>query len=116
MNQKTSFSSAYGWFIQRITGILLAFFLIVHINILHFGEKFFIDFNMVTERLQGSFWWGIFYIIFIPVVLFHALNGVWGLVQDYRPSSGLQKTVKAFFWTLGIVATFYGILAITTFL
>jgi succinate dehydrogenase / fumarate reductase membrane anchor subunit len=116
MNQKQSFSSAYGWFIQRITGILLAFFLIVHINVLHFGEKFFIDFNMVTQRLGGSFLWAIFYIIFIPVVLFHGLNGIWGLVEDYRPGQGAQKTVKALLWILGIVGTFYGILAITPFL
>jgi len=116
MNQKTSFSSAYGWFIQRITGILLAFFIIVHINVLHFGEKVFIDFNTVTGRLGGSFWWGAFYIIFIPVVLFHALNGIWGLVEDYRPSAGAGKTVKAILWILGIVATFYGIFAITPFL
>jgi succinate dehydrogenase / fumarate reductase membrane anchor subunit len=116
MNQKTSSATAYSWFIQRITGILLAFFVIVHLNVLHFGEKWLIDFNFVSQRLQSSAWWVLFYLFFVPVVLFHGLNGLWGVIQDYRPNPGAEKAVKTVLWILGIVATIYGYLAMRPFL
>jgi len=116
MNEKPSFLTAYSWFLQRITGVLLAIFLFIHIDTIHFTKEFFIDFNRVTQRLSSSGWWVVFYIIFIPVVLFHSLNGVWGIVEDYRPMPGLGKGIKAFLWVLGVCATFYGFVAITKFL
>ena len=116
MNQKTSSATAFSWFIQRITGILLAFFVIVHIDVLHFGKEYFIDFNSVAQRLQSSGLWVVFYLFFIPVVLFHGLNGLWGVIQDYRPSPGTEKSIKAIFWILGVVATIYGYLAMRPFL
>ncbi len=116
MNQKTSSATAYSWFIQRITGILIAFFVIVHIDVLHFGKEYLIDFHAVTQRLQSSGLWVVFYLFFIPVVLFHGLNGLWGVIQDYRPSPGTEKSVKAVLWILGVVATIYGYLAMRPFL
>ena len=117
MSQGLNKGGAVGWLGQRITGVFLAFFVIVHLNVLHFGggEKF-IDFNAVTQRLQSSVGWRIFYVVFLAVVLFHGLNGVWGIIADYRPSPGAGKAIKAFLWILGIVATVYGIFAITPFL
>ena len=116
MNQKSGKGSGIGWLWQRITGIFLAFFVIVHINVLHFGEKQLIDFKLVSERLQSSVLWVIFYIIFVAVVFFHGLNGLWQIIHDYRPGLGAQKTIKAFLWVLGIIAVAYGILAIKAFL
>ena len=114
MNQKPGKGSAYGWLLQRITGIFLAFFLILHFQVLHFTKDWKIDFNLVAQRLDST-WWVIFYLIFVPAGLFHAFNGAWQVIHDYRPKAGTGKTVKSLFWILGIALSAYGYYLIVTF-
>jgi succinate dehydrogenase hydrophobic membrane anchor protein len=114
MNQKPGKGSAYGWFLQRITGIFLAFFLILHFQVLHFTKDWKIDFDLVTRRLDSTAW-VIFYLIFVPAGLFHAFNGAWQVIHDYRPKSGTQKAVKSLLWILGIALSAYGYYLIVTF-
>jgi succinate dehydrogenase hydrophobic anchor subunit len=59
--------------------------------------------------------WVIFYLIFVPAGLFHAFNGSWQVIGDYRPKLGIQKTVKALLWVLGIAISAYGYYLIVTF-
>jgi succinate dehydrogenase hydrophobic anchor subunit len=103
MNQRPGKASAYGWLFQRITGIFLAFFLILHFQVLHFTKDWKIDFNLV------------FYVIFVPAGLFHAFNGAWQVIHDYRPASGTRRTVKSLFWILGIALSAWGYYLIVTF-
>ena len=114
MNQKPGKGSAYGWLFQRITGIFLAFFLILHFQVLHFTKDWKIDFDIVTRRMDNTAW-VIFYLIFVPAGLFHAFNGAWQVIGDYRPKVGIQKTVKALLWILGIAFSAYGYYLIVTF-
>ena len=114
MNGKTGKGSAYGWLLQRITGIFLAFFLILHILVLHFTKDWRIDFSLVTSRLENT-GWVIFYLIFVPAGLFHAFNGAWQVIHDYRPKAGTVKTVKALLWILGIAISVWGYYLIFTF-
>jgi len=114
MNQKPGKGSAYGWLLQRITGIFLAFFLILHFQVLHFTARWKIDFDLVTQRLEST-GWVIFYLIFVPAGLFHAFNGAWQVIHDYRPKSGTQKAVKSLLWILGIALSAYGYYLIVTF-
>ncbi|MGB8656851.1 MAG: succinate dehydrogenase, hydrophobic membrane anchor protein [Candidatus Zixiibacteriota bacterium] len=114
MNEKTSKSSAYGWLLQRITGIFLAFFLILHFQVLHFTKEWRIDFSVVTRRMDST-GWVIFYLIFVPAGLFHAFNGAWQVIHDYRPRPGMQSAVKALLWILGIAISAWGYYLIITF-
>ena len=114
MNGKAGKGSAYGWLFQRITGIFLAFFLILHIQALHFTSDWKVDFSLVTQRLESTLW-VIFYVIFVPALLFHGFNGVWQVVHDYRPKAGTVKAVKAVLWVLGIVISVWGYYLIATF-
>jgi succinate dehydrogenase hydrophobic membrane anchor protein len=114
MNQELRKGSAYGWLFQRITGIFLAFFLVLHFQVLHFTKDWKIDFNLVAQRLDST-GWVIFYLIFVPAGLFHAFNGAWQVIHDYRPQGGIQKTVKALLWILGIAISVYGYILIFSF-
>ena len=109
MTEKRTSRGVYGWFLQRITGLFLAFFLIVHLNVMHFSEgSLEIDFASVTARLQSSPFWAAFYILFIPSVVFHGLNGIWGIYMDYRPGLRAKKSVLFILWLLGVALTMYG--------
>jgi succinate dehydrogenase hydrophobic membrane anchor protein len=114
MNEKISKSSAYGWLLQRITGIFLALFLILHFQVLHFTKAWKLDFSVVTQRMNGT-GWVIFYCIFVPAGLFHAFNGAWQVIHDYRPKAGTQAAVKTLLWILGIAISVWGYYLIITF-
>ena len=116
MDERVRSGGAYGWFLQRITGILLAFFLIMHLKVLHLTDKWHLDFQVVTDRLHSGALWGLFYILFVPIAVFHGFNGIWGVIEDYRPGKGAGKGIKTFFWILGILLSVYGYLAVNSLL
>jgi succinate dehydrogenase hydrophobic membrane anchor protein len=109
MNANSSGRSGITWLAQRITGVLLAVFLFTHINVNHLtlGEKF-IDFSLVNQRLGGSAGWKIFYLLFVPSCVFHAMNGLWGIIADYRPSENVRRMSIAALWLLGFALTWIG--------
>lgn len=119
MNASISSRSAVFWFLQRITGLFLAVFLIAHIKVLHldfnFAEQGLLDFSVVIERLQGSIGWGIFYFLFILSALFHGLSGFWGIVMDFRPSPGGRKAWLTAIWLVGIVVAIWSFSTLMAF-
>jgi len=116
MDERVSSGGAYGWFLQRLTGLFLAFFLIMHLKVLHLTDKWHLDFQVVTDRLHSSAWWQIFYLFFVPIAIFHGFNGFWGVIEDYRPSKGAGKGIKVLLWIVGIFMCIYGYLAVNQLL
>jgi len=119
MNAAISSRSAIFWFLQRITGLLLAAFLFTHIKVLHldfnFAEQGLIDFSFVVKRLQASIGWGIFYFLFILSALFHGLNGFWGIVMDFRPGAKGRMIWLAAIWLFGIIVAVWSLSTLLVF-
>jgi len=107
MAERISNQSILTWFLQRISGLFLAFFLVTHLNVHHLFHDIttvgIINFALVQENLSSSAWWQVYYILFVPFVVFHALNGIWEIIADYRISSNLSKILKAIFWIFGLI-------------
>ena len=109
MLEKRTARGVLVWLLQRITGLFLAFFLIIHLQVMHFSEgSLRIDFETVTQRLQSSTYWGIFYILFVPSVVFHGLNGIWGILMDFQPGPKSRKAYLTILWLIGIGLVLYG--------
>ncbi|MCH7710615.1 MAG: hypothetical protein IH903_03155 [Proteobacteria bacterium] len=90
------------WVGQRLSGLFLAFFLCLHVVLLHFLRDGAIDAEGVIARLMASPLMVAFYAAFVVIVVFHGLNGFWGIALDYAPNDGLRRGIK---WTLVIVGT-----------
>jgi succinate dehydrogenase / fumarate reductase membrane anchor subunit len=90
------------WVGQRLSGLFLAFFLGLHVVLLHFLRDGAIDATAVIARLMASPLMVAFYAAFVVIVVFHGLNGFWGIALDYAPKDGLRRGIK---WTLVIVGT-----------
>jgi succinate dehydrogenase hydrophobic anchor subunit len=58
--------------------------------------------------LQDGTYWTIYYLLFIPAVVYHACNGVWGVVLDYNPPLASRKPLLLLFWVSGLGLTIYG--------
>lgn len=96
------------WFLQRITGLLLVACLGTHTVILHFTGHSPVDMNVVHDRLKDSFWL-VFYIVFLSSTLLHGLNGVYEIVDDYKPSHGVQILLGIILWGAGLIALLWGV-------
>ena len=116
MVEKAGNQSVLSWFLQRISGLFLAFFLITHLNVHHLFHDIttegIIDFSSVQANLASSVWWQVYYFLFVPLIAFHAMNGIWAIIADYRPSGGLAMTLKILFWVVGFVLTAVGALTL----
>ncbi len=116
MDAKLSNQSVLTWFLQRITGLFLGFFLITHINVHHLFHDIttqgLISFESVSENLTSSVFWQIYYFLFVPMVVYHAINGIWQIIADFRPSGSAAILIKALLWILGIVLIVIGALTL----
>ena len=120
MAEKVPGQSVYAWFFQRISGLFLAFFLVTHLNVHHLFHDItkhgIINFNSVSENLaSNSIFWKVFYFLFIPFVVFHAMNGLWQIVADFRPSGGTSPPIKILLWLLGIALVVIGAMTLNNF-
>jgi succinate dehydrogenase hydrophobic anchor subunit len=121
MNQAISTRGALFWLFQRLTGLFLAYFLITHVQVLHWDFNFtqykdgFLDFRFVIDRLQGSMFWVIFYLFFIISALYHGLNGLWAIVLDFRPSRAIQTAWLTILWGAGLLASIWGFYTLRSF-
>ncbi|RKX23516.1 MAG: hypothetical protein DRP51_00020 [Candidatus Zixiibacteriota bacterium] len=107
MVERTSNQSLWTWIFQRISGLFLAFFLVTHLNVHHLFHDFnatgIINFDSVRENLSSSGLWKIYYFLFVPFIVFHALNGLWGIIADYRMPGNLSIIIKIIFWIIAAI-------------
>ncbi|MDF2626904.1 MAG: succinate dehydrogenase rane subunit [Symbiobacteriaceae bacterium] len=106
--------SLWAWIIQRISAVLLLVFVAVHFGIMHFVdptvEITFIDSSL---RLKNTL-----YVIvdsgLLTLGLFHGLNGIRAIINDYWPRAG--RTASYVLTVIGIVACGWGSTALFHFL
>jgi succinate dehydrogenase hydrophobic membrane anchor protein len=96
----------YSWLLQRISAILLLVFVFVHVFVAHYPVRD-INFNDVLTRLNYP-GWKIFYILFLATVLYHALNGVWGVISDFQWLRPVQKPLLGLIVLVGLVFLYLG--------
>ena len=98
----------FGWLMQRVSGIFLAYAMVVHlwtVNVVNQGN---LNWQTISARLQEDNFWFIYYMLFIPSVIYHAFNGLWSIFMDYNPSPSLKRLTGWLFWIGGIGLTIYG--------
>lgn len=103
----------FAWLFQRLTAVLLAYFLFWHIIVLHFLNTKKISLDLVLTRIRDNeIFWMTFYAVFIPSLLFHAMNGLWSVILDYDPPRLLKRMILALLWITGIALTIIGLVTI----
>lgn len=105
---------AFAWFMQRITGVVLLLGLLAHFWVLHFfpAEHGEITFDTVMARLQHPLWRAAD-LLFLIAALYHGLNGIILVVQDYIRAARLRTFIVGALW---VIAVFYLIVGSLTIL
>lgn len=95
----------WAWLLQRITGLLLVFYLFIHIWWVHFpGVSTPFDFILDTLFIQSKSRLFILLVLVVP----HALNGFRVFALDFGLSERAQKFL---FWALFLTGVLVIILA-----
>ena len=112
------------WFLQRFTGVLLVFFLGIHIWVNHFmdiGEvesgrqEELVLFDIVRDRLKTTLFIFIDFSL-LALVLYHGLNGIRNILLEWNPARLHMRAFTISLVILGTTAFFYGGLALLAFI
>lgn len=110
--QGSNTSGSFGWFFQRITGVILFIQVLVHFYIAHHTWDAGHNWTTIVNRLNNPYM-KTFYLVFVVLGLYHGLNGVWEVIRDYDLSPGWRKLIFGVIFLFGI---FLGVLGFITML
>ncbi len=105
-------TAMFSWLLQRVSGLFLVYALGVHLWTVHVVDSGRLNWEVITTRLQDGSSWTIYYLLFIPAVVYHAFNGIWGIVLDYDPPTSLRRPLQVVFWISGFALLLYGYIGI----
>jgi succinate dehydrogenase hydrophobic anchor subunit len=101
------------WIMQRVSAALLIILAFVHFGLQHFTSDAVSTGLTVATRFNNPWWQG-YYILFIALALYHGVNGVVGIVRDFRPNTVVRVTLETALWSLAVFFTARGIINIAT--
>lgn len=97
------------WLVQAFSGLLLVLLLLLHMVAHHFVvEGGLRNFQQVVEYVSNPAIFAIT-IIFLVVVVIHALLGLRALVMDLGPKESTMRVVNWFLLIAGVAMVIYGI-------
>ncbi|MCS7207227.1 MAG: hypothetical protein NZ951_04730 [Dehalococcoidia bacterium] len=111
------------WLLQRVSGVALIFLVGLHIWVTHFADigkvvagqqEELVLFHLVRLRLQSL----VFLLVdgaLLGLALFHGLNGLRGVLLEWRPLAPHRRWVTLGLWGVGLVAFVYGLMALWAF-
>ncbi len=97
---------SFNWLFQRISGILIAIILVIHLGAVHFGTSL-VD--------LGSPAWKVFHVVFVILLIYHILNGFWLVVEDYVKTNWVRASLFGLVCLAGLVFFILGFVALVPF-
>lgn len=104
----TTRSGRFGWYMQRVSAVLLIGFAGGHFALQHFTSDAVSTGLTVAARLNDPFWQA-YYAAFMVLAMYHGINGAVGIVHDYNPPRPWRVAIEIVLWSL---AAFFAVLGI----
>ena len=105
----------FSWYYFRISGLLLIFFALFHLAIMHLINNVdVINTRFISERWASPFW-RTYDIILLVLALSHGLNGARVLIYDYINSKRGRVFAMSALWVIGAFFIIIGTQVIITF-
>ncbi|MBI5524966.1 MAG: succinate dehydrogenase [Deltaproteobacteria bacterium] len=102
------------WLFQRLTAAFLVVGVGIHFVVLHFLIERPVTLAKIAERLQSPAW-VFFDVLLLLCALYHALNGLYGVLLDFSPPQGLKRWSLWMLWAVGSVAALVGVVNLLPF-
>ncbi len=97
----TSRTGTAQWLLQRVSAVLLIGLAFSHFGIQHFTSDAVTTGLTVAHRANNP-WWQAYYLIFVVLALYHGINGLVGIVRDYRPRPLVRGIIELVLWSLAL--------------
>jgi succinate dehydrogenase membrane anchor subunit len=94
----------WSWFLQRVTALLLVTGMAVHFITFHFSPSRYSSryYDEIINRFCSP-GWITFHICLLTLVIFHGLNGFWGIVADFNLDKHIINRFKQGLWLIGMI-------------
>jgi len=99
------------WLLQRVSAVLLLGLAFSHFAMQHFTTDAVSTGLTVAHRANNAWWQG-YYIIFVVLALYHGINGLIGIIRDYRPRPWLRGVME---WSLWALALYFAVVGSMNF-
>jgi succinate dehydrogenase / fumarate reductase membrane anchor subunit len=110
--KQTSKTGSLAWLLQRISAVILFVLLLLHFITYHFlTQGRTTTYQYVLARAQ-SWWFPLLQFMFLLTALYHGLNGVWSVLEDYTASKFWRLIWYSLLLTVGTILLFVGTLTI----
>jgi len=111
MNKETSKTGGLAWLFQRISAVILFILLMLHFVTYHFIGKGVVKYDDIITKMKSP-WFSLIQFLFLITALYHGLNGIWMVAEDYIHSKYLRITFFCMIITVGSALFFIGLLTI----
>ncbi len=109
--KETSKTGAIAWLLQRISAVILFVLLMVHFVTYHFISKGDMPWKDVVAKMQSP-WFNLIQFLFLITALYHGLNGVWMVAEDYIHHKIWRLVIFSLIVFVGLALFFIGVLTI----
>jgi len=107
-------SGAFEWLFQRVSGAALVVMLLLHFFLMHYLESGPVTYDKVAHRLASPYYKG-WELLFLVLALYHAMNGVKLLIDDYVHAQGLRIFLTGLNWVVTLGLGLFGAVTVLTF-
>jgi succinate dehydrogenase / fumarate reductase membrane anchor subunit len=106
----------WSWFLQRVTALLLVMGMAIHFFTFHFSPGRYAAryYDEIIHRFCTP-GWITFHACLLALVVFHGLNGCWGILADFNMGKTTTSFFKRTLWIIGIILFGVGIYVLIRF-
>ena len=105
----------WSWYFMRVSGLVLVFMALLHFAITHIiNDVVETDSVFVAERWDNPLW-RLYDWVLLALALFHGLNGVRWIIDDYVRAPAKRALTKAVVYGGALTLFAYGTFVIVTF-
>jgi succinate dehydrogenase / fumarate reductase membrane anchor subunit len=105
----------FSWWFFRVSGVALIFLAIIHLIVMHVANDVSATgYDFVAARYANPFW-RVYDLLLLTLALFHGLNGLRIVTDDYIARRGARLAVQSVLFLTALSFWLMGCLTIITF-
>jgi len=105
----------FSWYFFRVSGLALVFLAIIHLVFMHIvTDVSKTQYDFVASRYANPFW-RVYDLLLLSLALFHGLNGLRVVTDDYIPNRTWRLAVQSIIFLIALSFWLMGMLTIITF-
>ena len=105
----------FSWWFFRVSGVGLVFLAIIHLLIMHVtNDVSATGYDFIAARYANPLW-RVYDLLLLTLALFHGLNGLRIICDDYIRTRGVRLTVVSVLFFIAITFWLMGSMTIITF-